>query len=64
LTDEDSEEEDMAYLAVKMENDNAAAVVVALFEGEVLTDVQLFGSNVGDWYIKPRSLTSGWQLHG
>jgi hypothetical protein len=55
--DDEEEEEEMAYMALKMENDDAAAVVLALFEGEVLTDVQLFGSNVGDWYIKPRSLT-------
>jgi hypothetical protein len=57
LVDDEEEEEDMAYMALKMENDDAAAVVLALFEGEVLTDVQLFGSNVGDSYIKPRSLT-------
>jgi hypothetical protein len=55
--DDEDEEEEMEYMALKMESDDAAAVVLALFEGEVLTNVQLFGSNIGDWYIRPRSLT-------
>jgi hypothetical protein len=54
---DDEEEADMDFLAAKMGMDDAAVVVAASFGEDALTDVQLFGSNIGQWYVKPRSLT-------
>lgn len=54
---DDDEADDTAFLAARMEMEDAAAVVAALFEEEHLTNVQLFGANVNEWYVKPRSLT-------
>jgi hypothetical protein len=52
----DNEDDDVARLVGLLANEESAAVA-ALFGEGLLTNMQLFGRNMGDWYILPRSLT-------
>jgi hypothetical protein len=54
----DDEDDNLIILLVlNAQMENAAAAAAALCAEKLLISVHLFGMNVGQWYIKPRSMT-------
>jgi hypothetical protein len=55
--DDDDDDNIAAFFAVRAQQEKGAAAAAALYGEGLLTNMELFGMNVGQWYVKPRSLT-------